>query len=473
MFAMNLIEKSVSLRLTILAILLLLLQPFPIDWRDKEDFRLAREASQSGHQFFQIKQLQSIFQRHPWRGDLIGYLGEISFLQGDKNKALDYLLEANQKEKITREGRAILLSLLLENGLPQANKVTILQIINSAECSDLSNILSKWTTPSFGDWIEITKSWVERCPNDPDALFQWGLYRLIDNIPEGLKYLKTAAKIEPKYRSVLSEIEEFHALILSEKNSAYHLTILGRTFMRLEKYELAQEVFKKAVQIQPDYSEAWAFLGETKLQLGDVTGKEDLEKAIRLNPQSVVSRALHSHQLAREHDYDQAIREMELVTQIDPQQSIWVIELGRLNALAGDLFKAYSYYDKAISMDPNNPLVWKNMAQFCVTYDFDVSGRGLSSAREALRLSPEDAESQKIMGDILYHLGDWASAERFWVVALHLNPVYGEVYFSLGQLYLQQNRMEESLKMLEKARTYSSQDDIKNLATRLIERYFP
>jgi tetratricopeptide (TPR) repeat protein len=267
-------------------------------------------------------------------------------------------------------------------------------------------------------------------------------------------------------------LEQAQALSLLERAPAYRLTLFGRSYLNLGEYELAQRVLEKAVHLQPDYSEAWAFLGEAKLHMGDGSGKDDLEKAIAQNPQSVMSRVLFSLYLSRMGELDLAIDEMRKVIEIEPRQSIWYLEMGRLTAQKGNLFDAYTFYERASQLDPDNPLVWKALAKFCVTYHFDLSGRGLYSARMALKLAPKDAESYKVMGDVLYNLGDLATAERFWAVSLKLNPSYAEAYLALGQLYLQENRLQESRQMLKNAETFASQDETRSLAVKLLERYF-
>ncbi len=267
-------------------------------------------------------------------------------------------------------------------------------------------------------------------------------------------------------------MEQAQALSLAESHPAYRLTLFGRAYLNLGEYELAQGVLERAISLQPDYSEAWAFLGEAKLNRGNLSGKEDLKIAIEQNPQSVTSRVLYSLYLSRVGEWELAIEEMQKVIEIEPQRSIWYLELGRLTALKGDLIEAFTYYEKATQLEPDNPVVWKALAQFCVTHHFDLSGRGLSSARMALKLAPKDAETYKVMGETLFSLGDFATAERFWTIALQLDPHYADAYLALGQLYLQENRLEESQQMLKNAVNFASQDEVSSIATKLLDRYF-
>jgi tetratricopeptide (TPR) repeat protein len=468
---MKFIEKSLGFRLLILGILLILLNPFPVDGRDWEDSSIARKAQYEHLYQVQTEALGRIFNRHPWRQDLNESLGIRAFLQKNYEEALAYLMPPYHSGLLSDHGKYTLVLILLEQGrvvdasqiLMQLNPVTLCQVYST------SPVLKKIP---LEERVNILRILVERCPGNPDFLYQWGLYQIVDNYEEGIRYIRNAAQIHPGYQSAVNLIEQAQALSLLERAPAYRLTLFGRSYLNLGEYELAQRVLEKAVHLQPDYSEAWAFLGEAKLQMGDGSGKDDLEKAIAQNPQSVMSRVLFSLYLSRIGELDLAIDEMRKVIEIEPHQSIWYLEMGRLTAQKGNLFDAYTFYERASQLDPDNPLVWKALAKFCVTYHFDLSGRGLYSARMALKLAPKDAESYKVMGDVLYNLGDLATAERFWAVSLKLNPSYAEAYLALGQLYLQENRLKESRQMLKNAESFASQDEIRSLAVKLLERYF-
>ncbi len=472
MFLMNFLDKSVSLRLFLLSLLLVLLAPFPSDWRDRQDWEIARRAQQDHGYLVQGEALRDIFQRHPWRQDIYEPLGVGAFLRGDDVLAFEYLWAAYRQGFISSQGQEILVKELLRQSKKEDAVQILMQIELPANCQFLSKYADTKRDLSFQDWLAILEKWNEKCPEEPFVLYQWGLFRIVENYHEGINCIKKAAQIQPEYQRVVSLLEEVNALSLSNQNHAYRLTLLGRALINLREYEEARLALQKAVEIQPVYAEAWAFLGEAKLELSDTTGKDDLKRAISLNPRSVISRVLYSLYLSREGNLEQAIEEMQQVLKIEPEQSIWYLELGRLTAKSGNLFEAYSYYEQATSLDPDNSLVWKSLAQFCVTYDFDVSGKGLFSAREALKLSPLDADAHKVMGDVLFKQGDFASAERFWVRTLQLNPSHAEAFLALGQLYLQENRLGEAQKMLENVFLFASQEETKLIAARLLERYF-
>jgi tetratricopeptide (TPR) repeat protein len=157
----------------------------------------------------------------------------------------------------------------------------------------------------------------------------------------------------------------------------------------------------------------------------------------------------------------------------EPQQAMWLLELGNTLTEMGDLIGALSYYQRAVEMEPENPLYWKALARFCLENGADIRGTGLPAARWALLLSPDDAEALDLMGWTFLRLGDSLSAERFLQQALQQDSHYSAAHLHLSQLYLQLGKEELAFPHLQRIRSIEGPDEqAGEIARRLLERYF-
>jgi Tfp pilus assembly protein PilF len=78
-----------------------------------------------------------------------------------------------------------------------------------------------------------------------------------------------------------------------------------------------------------------------------------------------------------------------------------------------------------------------------------------------------------LMGQVLVHLGDLASAERFIVKALQADPTYAAAHLHLGLVYLLQGDPQAARRSLETAASLDPHGSTGSLARRLLEGRSP
>jgi TolB-like protein/Flp pilus assembly protein TadD len=193
----------------------------------------------------------------------------------------------------------------------------------------------------------------------------------------------------------------------TQNMEAYELLLKGSYFFMkgYEHIEKAMRYFQKAVELDPDYAEAYAFIGELYLYyIGIMTTSDAFakartaaQKAISLNEheprahkvlayihlfydwdwEAILSEYNKSIQHGRrdqnefityyyifvEKDYDQAIRISEQILETDPlrMESHW--QLGMCNYFAGRFEEALVSYNNALELNPNysEALRWKGV----------------------------------------------------------------------------------------------------------------
>ncbi len=204
---------------------------------------------------------------------------------------------------------------------------------------------------------------------------------------------------------------------------AYALMLKGRYLHAKwgqENFEKAVEAYNKALELQPDYAEAWASLSVTYLNQtqsgyrdpaeGLKLAKAAVERALAINPNlSSAWARLSVIQRSFEWDWQAAQFSIDRAFELDPK-SIFV--LGAAASLSNSMDQpeqAIAYYRQALLQDPLNLIVLFNLAS---TYyqmgQFEAAEKGY---RRLLELNPEDWGTHTQLALIMLHTG---RADQAW-----------------------------------------------------------
>jgi predicted Zn-dependent protease len=135
--------------------------------------------------------------------------------------------------------------------------------------------------------------------------------------------------------------------------------------------------------------------------------------------------------------------------------------------------KGLEYYQAAYDKEPENPMIWRLAAQYCLMNELQIRETALPAARQAVALAPGDAANLDVLGQVMIALEDEISAERFLQQAIEKDLDYAPAQLHLAQLYLRQGRMDWAQYYLALAARQVGQDSEANLmAKRLLARYF-
>ncbi|MCJ7626045.1 MAG: hypothetical protein MUO76_21345, partial [Anaerolineaceae bacterium] len=202
-------------------------------------------------------------------------------------------------------------------------------------------------------------------------------------------------------------------------------------------------------------------------------GWSELAQAKKLDSRSVLVQALLALYWRRNGEPERAFVALFDASKIEPDNGIWLLEMGLTKAEMGNIVSALKYLQQSVDIEPENPYYWQILAQFCVIHNTEIRNFGLPAARQFLLLSPNDAEALDLLGWVFMALEDNISAERFFMKALVVEPMHAHTHLHLGQLYLFENRYEEAYPHLSlAAQLVSGEDDINIQAKRLLSRYY-
>lgn len=316
------------------------------------------------------------------------------------------------------------------------------------------------------------ETWSDLHPDDVSAQFELAKIISLQDLLRSRDLLRELVLKESSYAARAAPLQKAIGAALEISPSARADLLLGRGLAQLGEWHLAEFVFERAAQAEPDYAEAWALLGEARQQIGQ-DGWQEILTAAELNPDSALVKVITGLYYRRSGDPAKALPFIVSAVEDEPEEITWKIELGLTYAESGDLVKAVDVLRSAAREAPQDIRTWKNLAWFSSTYEVELRETGLPAAREAVALDDRDGGSLDLMGIILYQLGDDVSAERFLQQAVQADPNNSAAFLHLGQLYWTTARPVEAEQALRQAAALSEEgSQIFTIADRLIRRYF-
>jgi tetratricopeptide (TPR) repeat protein len=410
---------------------------------------------------------------YPWRTDLLELAGRYVLQGGDPRLAISYLEAPSLQGRLTSLGWLALGEAYQQVGnLAQALEAWA--AVPEAPAANWQRARLYRQQGDFQAAITALQAVLLRQPQDAQAAYQLGLLLAALQPDQAGAYLEQAAALDAHLAPVAEELRARLRTAGLFDEPAYTLVEAGRALSTLEQWDLAQEAFRQATLVRPDYAEAWAFLGEARQhQNAPQTGLGDLEYAWRLDSKSLAANLFLALYWQRQHDYEQARAYLSYAAQLYPTNANIQVELGRTTAATGDLPAAQAYYWHAVELAPADLSTRRALVEFCLQYQVQVREVALPVARAGVRRAPGDHRALDLMGQTLFWLDDLLNAERFFQRALTIDPTYAPAHLHLAQVYLAAQRTELARHHLKQVLFLAPASVEAGQANRLLAFYFP
>lgn len=187
--------------------------------------------------------------------------------------------------------------------------------------------------------------------------------------------------------------------------AAYDLALEARYFWNRRApgdVERALELYRQAIEIQPDYALAWsgvsvalavqAFAGDIPLEEGLKRARAAAEKALELDPLLADAHVRMGQALARAQEFDEALKSYERALELEPDSVLALGVMGLHLRGLGRIDEAISLLQRTTKLDPLGAIWHFNLSNLFIQagrYDDAIST--LERARElnpAARLDP-------------------------------------------------------------------------------------
>ncbi len=457
----------------LLLLLLLILAPRPL--AGFTDLHHATQASISGDSLLTARLFASAASRLPWRPDLWGMAGRSAWQAGDADLACKDFAHGNSSNALSQADWLAYGDALLSQGDPSAARHAWEQSLLQHGPSAPATLRLALVARSSGDYLQaisLLRQSISLDPQDAGAHYLLGLLLAATSPQNALPELMEAARLDPQLDPVVQLLRaELNRAFLDE-NRAYQFTVSGKALASLGEWALAGEAFHLAVAADPEFGEAWAWLGESFQQSGR-DGRPQLDQALRLAPLSASVRALDGLYWMRQGQPDKAIASFQKAAAIEPHNPAWQVSLGDATVAKGDLVSAGQYYRQATDLAPADPATWRALALFSLENSTDIQNTGLHAGRMLLRLAPDDWLTQLIAGRLAILLDAPFEAESHLLQAILLAPGEAAPHYYLALAYLEDGQTALAYDKLVDTAAMDPQGAFGWQAGRLLETYFP
>lgn len=161
----------------------------------------------------------------------------------------------------------------------------------------------------------------------------------------------------------------------------------GGYYLRRSDYDPAVREYTRAIQRNPNQASLYVSRAIVYINLLALTeSRQDVEKALTVDPNSFIAWALRGELLALNKDYAAALLSYNRSIEISPNWSIAYLDRGSLFQEQGDLHRALDDMNKAVELGHNSPIaaVMRSMLRFQMG---DLEG-SRADAEVALRYGP-------------------------------------------------------------------------------------
>ncbi|HEY4723920.1 MAG TPA: tetratricopeptide repeat protein, partial [Anaerolineae bacterium] len=267
------------------------------------------------------------------------------------------------------------------------------------------------------------EAWLARMPDSPQA--QWILAELIA--------VDDPAGAQDHLAYAPGEAARLYIPVLNEPDRALRSELLGRVYLSQANLALAARAFADAMTANPAYAEAYAYYGFTLDQLGE-DGEPSLDQALALDPNLIAARYFRARHAWTRGDLDSAQADLQAALDREPLNRLIAAELGRVYLQRSEYASAEKWLTTARDLDPADPVGWKTLAELYVGRAYGSPAQAVSTAQQAVNLTPNDAAAHLWLGRAYLISGDRDRAEDELRRSIELDPRSAVAHLYLGRL---------------------------------------
>jgi tetratricopeptide (TPR) repeat protein len=260
------------------------------------------------------------------------------------------------------------------------------------------------------------------------------------NYEKAEEYYLQALELDPQNTDILQQLSKtylqqfkyeeavdiLHKLAEIQESKETWLQI-GDTYTKIEYYEDAADAYRKAIELDTDYAEAYK-------QLGLMYYDQEL--------------------------YDKAIQPLEEAVKRFPDDEQLSKKLGKCYLRTGKLDSAIEQYKSLIAEQPQNTRAYMNLANaYSTLNNYQKAAETLNKLKE---MEPENIKIYTSLAEAYISLKNYDAAEKNAKIAIEKDPSNYKPYLTLAKMYQQigYKKYENYLSLEEKAKeAYGAEAD--------------
>ena len=403
----------------------------------------------------------------PWRAEVHERLGIAFWKSGDSHEASDELQVARSQGELSLSGAITLAKTMTSLGDNRAAEawLDVLQYPDLPEDVFQSMVNTLRKTGTIQQFTEASAAWQNAYPLSESARQVYAACLSVQQPDHATDLLQAGQPLPPRVKTLLSALNE----LAGTDDLAHGWLVVGQALSSLNEWKLAAEAFQFSINANPDYSEAWALLGEAREQTGQ-DGGSALQQAYALEPESTVTLGLLGLRERRQGNPGVALNYLHKAARLEPQKAIWQLELAAVYESLGNLPEAQGFLASAAQLEPGSSLVWQTIAAFSLRNRADVEQMGLAAARQAVALAPQDPLTNETMGHVMAYLEDYHTARRYFEQAIIYDPQNARLYYDLGTLFVHLKDFEAARESLVRAIQLDYDGQVQSAAQNILDQ---
>lgn len=230
---------------------------------------------------------------------------------------------------------------------------------------------------------------------------------------------------------------------LALREDASFLYNLGNLLRESKRLSEAEAVYRRALELKPDYAAAQNNLGLLFLESKRLHEAETAyRRVVELKPGDAVALVNLGNLLNEAKRTAEADAAYRRALELKPDYAEAHYNFANLLQETRHLPEAEAAYRRALALKPDFAEAHNNLGHLL------IKGRRLPEAeaacRSALELKPDCAETLNNFGNLLKETGRLSEAEAAYRRALELRPDYAEAHYDLGNLLTETSRLSEA-----------------------------
>ena len=284
-------------------------------------------------------------------------------------------------------------------------------------------------------------------------------------LPKDSKPIDSWEKKDEAWQNVIDGLRKI--LDSAEEQKDTHqstLFELGNAKYMLGALDEALANYNKAIELEPDFAEAYASRGILfrKLEQYDKAEK-DLTKLIELEPNLAAAYTSRGDLLLEIRQYDKAEKDLAKAIELKPDLAVAYVSYGNLLCKLEQYKKAEANYNKAIELKPDFAEAYASRG--ILFNQLEQYGEAEEDLTKAIELKPGLTEVYYSRGLALYNLEQYDNAEANYNKAIELKPDYTIAYVGRGVLFSKLEQYDKFIADVKKAKElYQQKNDREGVA---------
>lgn len=213
------------------------------------------------------------------------------------------------------------------------------------------------------------------------------------------------------------------------------------TFFMCGKVEQAITAVKKAIEIYPEFAQAYNKLGDYLIKRGRVKEAADAyQTSLLYNSDSENTNFDMGCTLAHLGRYNEALTYLETALKMKPDHIQTYANIGRVYFMLGDSERAVSYLETALEADDLD--IMANFVLGNILYDVGQTDRAnemlewvIDGFKDTIKAKPSFAEAYYYIGYCKFIMGNYQEALENMLKAAEYDTAEIDYHYSFGMLY--------------------------------------